>query len=199
MTEPQDNTQGEGLGSEHGKDPEGCKGGRRGDQDDHSGPLGPDHGRDSEAGSPAELDLRRQQEDVVGDGEVLPGLDQDALTRQGFRLQHEHQEFHAGPLPDPATLEAYDRIVPGGAERIFRAMERTIYGEESRRDRALTAAVRTSYIGQVVAALLAVGLVAVAVFFFFKGNNVAGVAFMSVPAVMLVRTFWSPRGEESGD
>ena len=30
---------------------------------------------------------------------------------------------HAGPLPHPALLEAYDRIVPGGAERIFKQFE----------------------------------------------------------------------------
>ena len=32
-------------------------------------------------------------------------------------------EFNSGPLPVPSLLEEYDRIVPGGAERIFALAE----------------------------------------------------------------------------
>lgn len=28
-------------------------------------------------------------------------------------------EHHSGPLPDPATLEKYERLLPGAAERVF--------------------------------------------------------------------------------
>lgn len=31
--------------------------------------------------------------------------------------------YHSGPLPDPATLERYDLLVPGTAERIIRMAE----------------------------------------------------------------------------
>ena len=34
------------------------------------------------------------------------------------------QRSHSGPLPSPETLEEYERILPGAAERIFTAFEK---------------------------------------------------------------------------
>ncbi|WP_455049128.1 DUF2335 domain-containing protein [Mitsuokella sp.] len=38
----------------------------------------------------------------------------------------QHLQVHKGPLPDPLTLEQYDKVVPGAAERILRVFEKQV-------------------------------------------------------------------------
>lgn len=39
------------------------------------------------------------------------------------QIQMQQVMLHTGPLPDPATLEQYDKVQPGSAERIIKAFE----------------------------------------------------------------------------
>lgn len=197
MTDPQEDSQDEGLGSDHDQNPEGCASGGPGVQDIPPGPLrGPDA---SGQQAPAELDRRGREAGEVGNGEVLPGLDQGSLEQQGLSLELEEQSFHVGPLPSPSTLAAYEAVAPGSAERIIHVMERTILGEEDRRDRAMGAAVTSALRGQAVAAILAFILVAAAIAFMWRGQMVAGSILLGLPAILLVRAFMSDSKGSGGD
>lgn len=77
-------------------------------------------------------------------------------------------------------------------------MERTILGEEDRRDLAMSAAVRTAERGQALAGVLAVVLVLAAIAFMWRGETVAGGLLLSIPTVLLVRTFWG-KGTTTND
>lgn len=43
--------------------------------------------------------------------------------QQSMTVQRVETMIHQGPLPDPLTLEKYDKVVPGAAERIIQIFE----------------------------------------------------------------------------
>lgn len=43
------------------------------------------------------------------------------LSRRQMAVSAEYH--HSGPIPDPMTLERYDQILPGAAERIIKMAE----------------------------------------------------------------------------
>ena len=57
---------------------------------------------------------------------------EDTQLREGnekidLLLHKEYNEFFSGPLPPPETLEGYERVVKGSAERILQMAERQVY------------------------------------------------------------------------
>jgi len=69
-----------------------------------------------------------------------------------------------GPLPPPAALEAFERIVPGGAERIFAQFEAEAKHRRELEQRQSKFLIRDVHIGQIMAGLYAMGGLAVTTF-----------------------------------
>ena len=121
--------QGEAVHSDHGEHSGSREGDRQGLRDDPAEPrVGPEPAGAEGASSPA-VDERRGGQSPQVVEPVLPELDDRTLGRTTY-TEEEHS-LHIGPLPDPDTMRAYDDIVPGAAERIIAAMERSTYGREA--------------------------------------------------------------------
>lgn len=86
-------------------------------------------------------------------------------------------------------LDAYDRVVPGAAERIIRMAEQSAEARTSSLTAATSAEIRYRRSGQLFAYSLALLALVPAIVFFALGNNVAGGILLSVPVLLLVRSF----------
>jgi len=65
-------------------------------------------------------------------------------------------EAFEGPIPPPATLEAYERLVPGAAERILGMAERQATHRQSLEKIVVQAGSRDSLCGIIVASIIAI-------------------------------------------
>jgi uncharacterized membrane protein len=82
----------------------------------------------------------------------------------------------SGPLPPPAIIAGYDRLVESGAERVFRQFELEAGHRRSQEEQSLRASVAESRMGQVVAALFAFSALGVTAYAIGHGaNTVAGI------------------------
>ena len=50
-------------------------------------------------------------------------LDDGRLAGAGVMISHHHQQIHSGPIPDPGSLQGYEQVLPGAADRIMRMAE----------------------------------------------------------------------------
>jgi uncharacterized membrane protein len=123
-----------------------------------------------------------------------PALTSPEIT-EAVRLEVERQ-WH-GPLPRPEVLAQYEQLLPGSAERILVMAEKAATGEIDTADRLASAEIEGARTGQILAFTLTLFAFAAAVVFFALGNRWAGVAFTSVPVVMLIRSFL--RRSDSGN
>jgi len=99
-------------------------------------------------------------------------------------------------VPLPAHLRQYDDIVPGAAARILDA----VYQAPShRQDKLVEAEITTAKVGQVVAILLAVVSVGASITFFAFDRIIAGSAFLGVPLVQLILSFFPMSRRSGGD
>jgi uncharacterized membrane protein len=97
-------------------------------------------------------------------------------------------------------LREYDQLVPGWAERYLAMTERAVTGHIDRDDKLAEAEIELGKTGQSLAFGLTLTAMIVSVVFFAIGNNTAGLAFIGVPLLLLIRSFlpsWGS-GSESG-
>lgn len=115
------------------------------------------------------------------------------------------------PLPPPELLAAYERILPGAADRILRMAEEEGRHRRSLENRAVDAdieAMRRQFtearLGQIFAFLIAVMFIASGTYLVtVKDNTAVGLLFGAVGLGGLVSTFiWGrskrPQGEDKG-
>ncbi|MFF9346882.1 DUF2335 domain-containing protein [Streptomyces sp. NPDC014734] len=95
----------------------------------------------------------------------------------------------AGPLPDPRTMAQYEQILPGAADRILAMAETAATGRIKIEERQAEAEISAASTGQGSALFLTICAMIGAAAFFMAGKNIAGGAFLSVPVVMLIRSF----------
>lgn len=96
-------------------------------------------------------------------------------------------------------LREYNELIPGIAERIVCVFEKTATGQIDTSEKLATAEIEIARQGQALAFVLTVIALVASVYFFIRRDNVAGVAFLSVPVMMLIRSFIRPPGGEKGD
>jgi uncharacterized membrane protein len=99
------------------------------------------------------------------------------------------QQAWQAPMPPPAGLGHYDAVLPGAAERIVRMAEQSLQHQIDQDAKLNDAEVTTAKRGQTMAFSLAGAAVALATLFFLLGNVVAGLAFLGMPILLLVRSF----------
>jgi len=121
---------------------------------------------------------------------------------------------HSGPLPAPETLEGYEEILPGAAERILRMAEkqqdgrlaleaRQLDADIDHRDemariqrRVHTGAFISDYLGQALGFAVAVGSLGLAAYAgIWKDNLPLAALFLGVPVVGMIQAL---RGMASG-
>lgn len=102
-----------------------------------------------------------------------------------------------GPLPPPAALADFDRIIPNGAERIMAMVEteqahRIEY--ESKRLEALTSdTIRGQYIGMGISILALVGAGVTA---WMGAHPTVSIALVSLPVLGIIKALISSRSSE---
>ena len=100
----------------------------------------------------------------------------------------------SGSLPPPGVLREYDEIVPGAAAEIMAVFRKSATGRIDIADRLAKAEIETTRQGLNLAFHLTLLALAASIAFFALGNEVAGVAFLSLPVAMLIRSFLQRAG-----
>ena len=95
-------------------------------------------------------------------------------------------------MPAPAVLAQYEQIQPGLAERIVAMAETAVTGDIRTRDKVADAAIARARAGQIMAFSLTLIALCAAVLFFVFNKPVAGGVLVSVPVIMLIRSFLNP-------
>jgi uncharacterized membrane protein len=128
---------------------------------------------------------------VRGNDGSDPGSSQPSVGSQVIRevVREEIQAYWSAPLPSPESLEHYDKIVPGMAERILSMTERLVTGKINLDDKVASSEIENARRSINVAFGLTLMAFAASVVFFAVDNRVAGLAFLSFPVAMLIRAF----------
>jgi uncharacterized membrane protein len=95
-------------------------------------------------------------------------------------------------MPAPAVLAQYEQIQLGLAERIMAMAETAVTGDIRTRDKVADAAIARARAGQIMAFSLTLIALCAAVLFFVFNKPVAGGVLVSVPVIMLIRSFLNP-------
>lgn len=107
---------------------------------------------------------------------------------------HVRQEW-SGPLPPPAALEAFNRILPNGADRVVKMAEAEQAHRLEYEKTGLVASTREARLGQIVGGLLSFVALGGAIYTAHIGAPwQVSVAFLSLPIMGLVRALIRPRG-----
>lgn len=95
------------------------------------------------------------------------------------------QRVHSGPLPAPEDFEHYDRVLPGGAERIMQLTEREQTHRHKQEGRLITGEYATRILGQVGALLALAMLVGLVGFCAYIGQPVAAAVITAIGAIVV--------------
>lgn len=103
----------------------------------------------------------------------------------------------SGPLPPPAALAEFDRIVPNGAERIFRMAEIEQQHRISLESRGQAASIKEARRGQILGWLISIGSVIGAVVCVFLEAHWSVIALLvGVPIMGLAKAIVSSRSHK---
>jgi uncharacterized membrane protein len=92
-----------------------------------------------------------------------------------------------GPLPPPEVLARFDKVIPGGAERIFRMAEIEQQHRIAQESTMLNAAIRSAKRGQILGTIIALSALCGALLnTYLGGHAVVSVALVGVPVASIV-------------
>lgn len=89
-------------------------------------------------------------------------------------------------LPDPEELAKYEKVIPGGAERILELAERQFEEESTLAARKLETSARTTRIKQIITFVLALAGIALGSTLLLQGSELAGLLVIVIDALALV-------------
>lgn len=97
-------------------------------------------------------------------------------------------KFHAlmPELPEPEELAKYEKIIPGGAERILELAERQFEQESALASRQVETSARTTRIKQFIVFVLALAGLALGSALLLQGSELAGLIVIIVDAIALI-------------
>jgi uncharacterized membrane protein len=98
-------------------------------------------------------------------------------------------QYHSGPIPDPSTLERYDKILPGAAERILRMAEEQSAHRRDIEKYVIKSKSRDSLLGIIAGFLIAMGTIASGTYVASHGHVWSGTILGSAGLVGLVGVF----------
>ena len=94
--------------------------------------------------------------------------------------------FHSGPLPDPATMEYYNKLIPDAAERLLTLVETQAAHRQAREANEDKLKSRNSLWGMILAFLLGLTSIVGGVAAIVLANPLAGVAVSGLGIAGLV-------------
>lgn len=96
---------------------------------------------------------------------------------------------HSGPIPDPMTLEGYNRIVPGAADRIIKMAEDQAAHRQKIESIAIKSRARDSLLGIISGLVIAVFTLSAGTYIISIGKVWSGTILGSAGLVGLVSVF----------
>lgn len=97
--------------------------------------------------------------------------------------------MHSGPLPDPYTLGAYDKMIPDGADRIMKMAEKQQEHRMSIEKKAIGRQSAQSLIGQIFGFLIGLSGIGCGTFLAYSGETTVGSIIAGGTVVSLVSVF----------
>lgn len=114
----------------------------------------------------------------------------DVLMESGqFQAMVRHETSFSGPLPPPEIISDYEKILPGGAERIFAMAEKEQVHRHSMDSLAVNGAIRKDKRGQWMGFSIAIIILAIASVFAWKGNTTFAGTLIAIDLLGLVSVF----------
>ncbi len=92
-------------------------------------------------------------------------------------------------MPKPSDLAAYEQVLPGAAERIMAMAESAVTGRIDIDKKLADAEIEQARTGMSLAFILTLIALVAAIVFFAIGKPIAGGALLSMPVVMLIKSF----------
>jgi len=96
---------------------------------------------------------------------------------------------HSGPLPSPETLAAYEKVLPGAAERIVRMAETQSSHRHKMESAVILGNVRAQSLGMWFAFLLALAGILGGLYLALHGHSLTGFGTLFFSLAALVGTF----------
>jgi uncharacterized membrane protein len=112
----------------------------------------------------------------------------------GAGLEMEVSAWRAS-LPHPSELAGYEAALPGAGERIMSMVEKSVEAQTRAAAMAVESEVSSVKRSQYLAVLLVVLGIGASIVFFALGNMVAGIIYVTIPIVVLLRFPESYRAE----
>lgn len=138
----------------------------------------------------AEEDDRSNQEVVSAEPtEVIEQLEKLPRDKQEIVLQTIFAKFHRGPLPAPEDLEAYERLIHNGADRIMQMAEKEQAHRHTREDENDRAETKLQSQGQTIGTAIVFALLLLATAFVFTGHEAPAITIFSVTILGLGSIF----------
>ncbi|MDX6367542.1 MAG: putative rane protein [Nocardioidaceae bacterium] len=162
-----------------------------GDEEYGSPPPDAEAGADDSRSSPpaATARPRRAGTALGGSGDSTPDD-----VGEGAGLELEVSAWRAS-LPQPSELAGYEAALPGASERILAMVEKSHAAQTKAAALAVESEVRSVKRSQYIALLLIVVGIGASIVFFALDNVVAGIIYVTIPIVVLLRFPESYRAE----
>jgi uncharacterized membrane protein len=157
----------------------------RASADEENGSPPPDAlpGTDGPSSPAAAAPVRPGRAGTALPGQVDPTVDD---TGEAAGLEMEVSAWRAS-LPQPSEFAGYEAVLPGAGERILAMVEKSHAAQTKAAAVAAESEVRSVKRNQYIALLLVVIGLGASIVFFALGNVVAGIIYVTIPIVVLLR------------
>lgn len=131
--------------------------------------------------------MERDDREIEHSPEGQPAPQQADIVQAEYAGVSLTAEVWSGPLPHPGTLERYEKLIPGSAERLLTAFERQVAHRHSLDNRES----RRLDWGLVAAFLAVVMIITAGAILIYLGHDWAGAGMIGVNIVGLAAVFIS--------
>lgn len=106
-----------------------------------------------------------------------------------IQVTRQEAQFYAGPLPHPDTLQRFNEIVPGAADRILKQFEAQSEHRRYLEKRFSFHEIIKSYLGLACGFVIGAGAIGGGIWLAVLGNNILGGIIGSTGIIGLVAVF----------
>lgn len=119
---------------------------------------------------------------------------QNPASGAGVHIEH-HVEF-SGPIPPPAILERYEKLIPGAAERILSMAEKQSSHRQAMEKRIIYSETFQAKAGMFFAFLIVIAALIIGGYLSLKNSPVSGLISLIAAIGVIVTTFMLKRSAE---
>ncbi|AUG99757.1 DUF2335 domain-containing protein [Prodigiosinella confusarubida] len=127
-------------------------------------------------------------------GKIPPEIVERLSRNQVMISRFSSTERFEGPFPHPQTLEQYNKVLPGAAERVFALTEREQLHRHGLQNTAVNGTISRDKRGQWMGYTITILVLLIAVYFAYRGNTAFAGTLITVDLVALAAIFVSGRG-----